>query len=190
MAKVVFPNILTNNTLADAAEVMANLNALKDVANALDDENVAPEGINEIRTGTVRIIIMDINNGHNHDGVNSRPIQDATSSTNGGMRVKNVDLTAPASGWTSDLNAGAMSNIFMAQMLWGGLAFGAAEYIGSAPPGSGLIAGDGWSDRRDGASSIGTSYFAIEFNAASADRVWLFVVTNLTDDWRVQLLGN
>ena len=175
MPKLTYPFILANGNTADATEVMANLNAARDIANALDDENVSPAGINEVVSSS-RILIMDVTNGHDHDGVNARQVVAATAAVRGGLKAIQVSATPGANTWTAELNQGVLSEIVAAFPLWANGTVGSAEsnYLDSMPTGSAMSVGTGWSSRHFGTTgSVSGVYMCID-DGQVPNRVWIY----------------
>lgn len=187
MPKIKIPYPLSNNADFLAADVTANLQALEDAVNALDEENLEGGSLAEV-SGGGRKIFMDLTNGHNHDGTNSPPLGVPTAAIKGGLRTKIVEVAESTP--VADLNGGALDYIVMWQLFWENGAAGTSDYIDSIPGGSGLVAGDGLSSKNLG--SVHSSDFGPEIaidEVSIPNRIWATGAAPGTGNYTVMLLG-
>lgn len=188
MAKIIIPNKPKDGDPDDAPTLMTAFSTLQVGAQALNDENFV--GLDELGRFGARTIVMDTTSGHQHSASDGREVAGATEDIRGGVRVKVTGTTAQTSGtWSAELNAGDLTTILFGQVYLDTGVVGTAEYIELLPPGTGLIAGDGFSSRnhRNIVNHNVHAYLLID-DDSSPNRAWVYNLGNGADTF-VLLVG-
>lgn len=176
MPKIVLPYPLSNNTTADADQVQANLDEIQTRGNALDDENIGSQGLNEV-VNSVKKLFMDATNGHTHDGVDATEIAPGTGSLLGGFKYFQPTATWAGAGFSAELNQGTLSVVVMAIPLWANAVVPGSnsdtQHLEAVPAGYGGAASDLYSSRQIGDPSNTAVYVVLDQDTVP-NRVWLF----------------
>lgn len=133
MPKGALPRVLANRQRSSSAVAMENLIYLADLGNAIDEENIGAAGMHEIHpTSGLKLIVLDVTAGHNHDAANSKEVAGPSGANPGGVRGGSHQHTTAA--WV-EVNQGRMTTILFAIPLFSMTTYSASNHADSAPPG-------------------------------------------------------
>lgn len=174
MTLVVFSETLENGTTGDAVEVTTMLDELKNGANAINDENIGPQGISESK-------IAFSTTGHTHDGTDSTLVAlAANNTTRGSVKIRRVVAGCTIGSFSANLNAAGQTqidNVMGVRVLirTDGSGDGHSFHTGAGLPGTVTVL-NSYTSRYEGGSAATTFWwYSVVNTATTPNEVFVFV---------------